>query len=210
MYYGMMFLKYHKTQPKTDEEEEEITDTQPDPLHQLILHFSHNALTECSSLEEDQLYIAYADMMAKSCDENEEEEEEEKEKTFELMCLCDQEKEMEKQKTLYQQARLHDRGAAEMVLQMISASKGRLGSMVIFTLKLGISVLNGGNITVQQKMLDYLKEKRDVGFFKSLSGLMQSCSVLDLNAFERQNKAEGLGMVTEEGSSKFHTLHTFT
>lgn len=29
-----------------------------------------------------------------------------------------------------------------------------------------------------------------------------SYSVLDLNAFERQNKAEGLGMVTEEGSSK--------
>ena len=33
---------------------------------------------------------------------------------------------MEKQKTLYQQARLHERGAAEMVLQMISASKGDL------------------------------------------------------------------------------------
>lgn len=32
---------------------------------------------------------------------------------------------MEKQKMLYQQARLHDRGAAEMVLQMIGASKGR-------------------------------------------------------------------------------------
>lgn len=31
---------------------------------------------------------------------------------------------MEKQKILYQQARLHARGAAEMVLQMISASKG--------------------------------------------------------------------------------------
>ncbi|XP_039525300.1 ryanodine receptor 3 isoform X4 [Pimephales promelas] len=182
-----------KTQPKTEEEEEEITDAQPDPLHQLILHFSHNALTERSSLDEDHLYIAYADMMAKSCAENEEEDEEEKEKTFE-------EKEMEKQKTLYQQARLHDRGAAEMVLQMISASKGRLDPMVTFTLKLGISILNGGNIVVQQRMLDYLKEKRDVGFFKSLSGLMQSCSVLDLNAFERQNKAEGLGMVTEEGS----------
>lgn len=26
--------------------------------------------------------------------------------------------------------------------------------------------------------------------------------MLDLNAFERQNKAESLGMVTEEGSSK--------
>ncbi|KAK2891680.1 hypothetical protein Q8A73_017345 [Channa argus] len=154
---------------------------------------SHNALIECSSLEEDPLYIAYADMMAKSCAEGEEEEEG-KDKTFE-------EKQMEKQKMLYQQARLHDRGAAEMVLQMISASKGRLGAMVTFTLKLGISILNGGNTLVQQKMLDYLKEKRDAGFFKSLSGLMMSCSVLDLNAFERQNKAEGLGMVTEEGSS---------
>uniref|UniRef100_A0A8C9YFV3 Ryanodine receptor 3 n=1 Tax=Sander lucioperca TaxID=283035 RepID=A0A8C9YFV3_SANLU len=154
--------------PKMEEEEEEVVRKQPDPLHQLILHFSHNALTECSG--------AYC---------------------YRLI----QEKEMEKQKMLYQQARLHDRGAAEMVLQMISASKGRLGAMVTFTLKLGISVLNGGNILVQQKMLDYLKEKRDVGFFKSLSGLMMSCSVLDLNAFERQNKAEGLGMVTEEGSS---------
>ncbi|XP_009293049.2 ryanodine receptor 3 isoform X3 [Danio rerio] len=179
-----------------EEEEEEEAEVQPDPLHQLILHFSHNALTERSFLEEDPLYIAYADMMAKSCAENEEEEEEEegKEKTFE-------EKEMEKQKILYQQARLHARGAAEMVLQMISASKGRLGPMVTGTLKLGISVLNGGNVLVQQKMLDYLKEKRDAGFFKSLSALMMSCSILDLNAFERQNKAESLGMVTEEGSS---------
>ncbi|KAI7799584.1 putative ryanodine receptor 3 [Triplophysa rosa] len=176
-----------------EEEEEEVAEVQPDPLHQLILHFSHNALTERSFLEEDPLYIAYADMMAKSCAENEEEEEEGKEKTFE-------EKEMEKQKILYQQARLHARGAAEMVLQMISASKCRLGPMVTGTLKLGISILNGGNVLVQQKMLNYLKEKRDAGFFKSLSGLMQSCSVLDLNAFERQNKAESLGMVTEEGS----------
>lgn len=103
-------------------------------------------------------------------------------------------------KTLYQQARLHERGAAEMVLQMISASKGEMSPMVVETLKLGIAILNGGNAGVQQKMLDYLKEKKDAGFFQSLSGLMQSCSVLDLNAFERQNKAEGLGMVTEEGT----------
>ena len=40
------------------------------------------------------------------------------------VCVAPQEKEMEKQKILYQQARLHARGAAEMVLQMISASKG--------------------------------------------------------------------------------------
>ncbi|XP_069065087.1 ryanodine receptor 3 isoform X1 [Pleurodeles waltl] len=176
---------------KAEEEEEEETEKKPDPLHQIILHFSRNALTERSKLEDDPLYTAYSAMMAKSCQS--EEEEEEKEKTFE-------EKEMEKQKTLYQQARLHERGAAEMVLQMISASKGEMSPMVVETLKLGIAILNGGNTVVQQKMLDYLKEKKDAGFFQSLSGLMQSCSVLDLNAFERQNKAEGLGMVTEEGT----------
>ncbi|KAJ8342366.1 hypothetical protein SKAU_G00322940 [Synaphobranchus kaupii] len=59
----------------------------------------------------------------------------------------------------------------------------------------------GGNSEVQQKMLDYLKDKKDVGFFLSLQTLMQTCSVLDLNAFERQNKAEGLGMVSEEGTN---------
>ncbi|XP_019482753.1 PREDICTED: ryanodine receptor 3 [Hipposideros armiger] len=180
--------------PKVEEEEEEETDKQPDPLHQIILHFSRNALTERSKLEDDPLYTSYSSMMAKSCQSGEDDEEEEdKEKTFE-------EKEMEKQKTLYQQARLHERGAAEMVLQMISASKGEMSPMVVETLKLGIAILNGGNAGVQQKMLDYLKEKKDAGFFQSLSGLMQSCSVLDLNAFERQNKAEGLGMVTEEGT----------
>ncbi|GAA6097331.1 ryanodine receptor 2 isoform X6 [Tachysurus ichikawai] len=167
-----------------------------DPLHQLIQLFSRTALTEKCKLEEDSLYMAYADIMAKSCHDEEEEDEEEV-KSFE-------EKEMEKQKLLYQQARLHDRGAAEMVLQTISASKGEMGPMVASTLKLGIAILNGGNSTVQQKMLDYLKDKKDVGFFQSLAGLMQSCSVLDLNAFERQNKAEGLGMVTEEGSVITH------
>ncbi|XP_004917160.1 ryanodine receptor 1 isoform X1 [Xenopus tropicalis] len=183
---------------EAEEEEEEQEEKKPDPLHQLILHFSRTALTEKSKLDEDYLYMAYADIMAKSChmeDESEEaaEDEEEVELTFE-------EKEMEKQKLLYQQSRLHNRGAAEMVLQMISACKGEPGSMVSSTLKLGISILNGGNSDVQQKMLDYLKEKREVGFFQSVQALMQTCSVLDLNAFERQNKAEGLGMVTEDGT----------
>jgi len=92
---------------------------------------------------------------------------------------------MEKQRLLYQQSRLHNRGAAEMVLQMISACKGtcsplhthtstigsvqvfflslnfpfivlhaffsgETGCMVSSTLKLGISILNGGNCEVQQ------------------------------------------------------------
>lgn len=48
-----------------------------------------------------------------------------------MYCVShEQEKEMEKQKLLYQQARLHDRGAAEMVLQTISASKGQFKSSV--------------------------------------------------------------------------------
>uniref|UniRef100_A0AAR2JWV0 Ryanodine receptor 1 n=1 Tax=Pygocentrus nattereri TaxID=42514 RepID=A0AAR2JWV0_PYGNA len=166
--------------------EEEETEAKPDPLHQLILHFSRTALTEKTKLDVDHLYMAYADIMAKVSG------------TLSILG----EKEMEKQRLLYQQSRLHDRGAAEMVLQMISACKGEPGAMVSSTLKLGISILNGGNCDVQQRMLDYLKDKKDVGFFLSLQALMQTCSVLDLNAFERQNKAEGLGMVSEEGTNE--------
>ncbi|CAB1450415.1 unnamed protein product [Pleuronectes platessa] len=181
-----------------EEEEEEETETKPDPLHQLILHFSRTALTEKTKLDLDHLYMSYADIMAKSChigEEDEGGEQEGEDAAFE-------EKEMEKQRLLYQQSRLHNRGAAEMVLQMISACKGEPGAMVSSTLKLGISILNGGNSAVQQRMLDYLKDKKDVGFFLSVQALMQTCSVLDLNAFERQNKAEGLGMVSEEGTNK--------
>ncbi|XP_072515634.1 ryanodine receptor 1 [Salminus brasiliensis] len=184
-----------------EEEEEEETETKPDPLHQLILHFSRTALTEKSKLDLDHLYMAYADIMAKSCHMGEEDEGEEEEQDGGAEEMSFEEKEMEKQRLLYQQSRLHNRGAAEMVLQMISACKGETGSMVSSTLKLGISILNGGNSEVQQKMLDYLKDKKDVGFFLSVQTLMQTCSVLDLNAFERQNKAEGLGMVSEEGTN---------
>ncbi|XP_050989248.1 ryanodine receptor 2 [Labeo rohita] len=163
-----------------------------DPLRQLINLFSQSALTERSKLAEDDLYMCYADIMAKSC-QSEEDQDEDGLKSFE-------EKEMEKQRLLYQQARLHERGAAEMVLQNLSASRGDMGPMVAATLKLGIAILNGGNTSVQQKMLDYLRLKRDVGFFHSLAGLMQSCSVLDLNAFERQIKAESLGVGAEDNS----------
>ncbi|MGH0140034.1 UNVERIFIED_CONTAM: hypothetical protein FKN15_010015 [Acipenser sinensis] len=137
-----------------------------------------------SKLDEDYLYMAYSDIMAKSCHSGEDEgeggeEEEGQEMSFE-------EKEMEKQRLLYQQARLHNRGAAEMVLQMISACKGETGSMVSSTLKLGISLLNGGNCEVQQKMLDYLKEKKEVGFFQSTQALMQTCRVIVNNYLRTQ------------------------
>ncbi|XP_051937189.1 ryanodine receptor 2 [Hippocampus zosterae] len=166
-----------------------------DPLLQLITLFSCSALTERSDLEIDWLYVSYVEIMAKSCHREDDDEERQELQSFE-------EKEMDKQKLLYQQARLHLRGVSEMVLQSISASKGTMGSMIAPTLKLGIAILSGGNAAVQQKMLDYLRAKRDVGFFQSMAGLMRSCSVLDLNAFERQNKAEGLGMATDERSEK--------
>lgn len=99
---------------------------------------------------------------------------------------------MLKQKLLHNQKRLNRRGVSEMVLLHISASKGCPSEMVMKTLELGISILRGGNIANQMAMLNHLKEKKDVGFFTSIAGLMNSCSVLDLDAFERNTKAEGM------------------
>ncbi|PNI55288.1 RYR2 isoform 3 [Pan troglodytes] len=139
-------LFHLEQKPGAEPPEEDEGTKRVDPLHQLILLFSRTALTEKCKLEEDFLYMAYADIMAKSCHDEEDDDGEEEVKSFE-------EKEMEKQKLLYQQARLHDRGAAEMVLQTISASKGETGPMVAATLKLGIAILNGGNSTVQQESI---------------------------------------------------------
>ncbi|XP_072031407.1 LOW QUALITY PROTEIN: ryanodine receptor 2-like [Amphiura filiformis] len=172
--------------------EEEVTD----PLHQLILTFSRAASLMQDGIDQDFLYMSYAEIMSKSCsgeDDDDEEEEEEMTTSFE-------EQEMEKQKLLSEQARLSDRGTAEMVLLVLSASKGVPSSMVMGSLQLGISLLKGGNVTVQQKMLDHLKDKMDVGFFTSVATLMESCSVLDLEAYERYNKAEGLGVSSGENA----------
>lgn len=98
---------------------------------------------------------------------------------------------MNKQKLLFHQARLNKRGVAEMVLLHLSAAKGCPSDMVMTTLELGIAILRGGNTDIQSAMLNHLKEKKDVGFFTSIAGLMNSCSVLDLDAFERNTKAEG-------------------
>lgn len=56
---------------------------------------------------------------------------------------------MEKQKLLFHQARLSNRGVAEMVLLHVSASKGIQSDMVMQTLQLGIAILRGGNIEIQ-------------------------------------------------------------
>lgn len=60
-----------------------------------------------------------------------------------------QEQELEKQKLLFHQARLANRGVAEMVLLHVSAARGQPSEMVMMTLKLGIAILRGGNVDVQ-------------------------------------------------------------
>ncbi|CAF3021990.1 unnamed protein product, partial [Rotaria sp. Silwood2] len=56
------------------------------------------------------------------------------------------------------------------------------------------------------RMLNYLKETKDVGCFTSLATLMANCSVLDLDTFERCIKAEVLG-VGSEGMAGEKNLH---
>ena len=56
---------------KKDEEE---TEGKPDPLTQLVTTFCRGAMTERSgALQEDLLYMSYAQIAAKSCGEEEEE-----------------------------------------------------------------------------------------------------------------------------------------
>lgn len=82
---------------------------------------------------------------------------------------------MEKQKLLYQQARLHNRGAAEMVLQTISASKGRIYPkfhrntyiLVIFkSNSIGKQILYYSEEFAEQKR-EFAEQKRE--FFRASS-----------------------------------------
>lgn len=184
--------------------EAEEVEEKPDPLSQLVLAFCRNATTEQSGgMSEDDLYMHYADIYSKSCGGADEEEEEE---GGDEEGPSIHEQEMEKQKLLFQQSRLADRGVAEMTLLYISACKGVQSPMTMNTLRLGISILKGGNVEIQKSMLKHLKEKKDVGFFTSVAALMNSCSVLDLDAFERTQKAEGLG-VGSEGTAGEKNMH---
>ncbi|CAH8503543.1 unnamed protein product [Dicrocoelium dendriticum] len=164
------------------------TSTAPDPLTQLLMALSRSAMEQAPN---DPLYLAYARIMGKSCsgedDEDEEEEEEEDGATF-------QDQEEQKLQLLSEQNRLADRGAAEMVLLQLAAARGEATPVAQSSIELGIAILLGGNISVQSRMLEYLNRKKLSGFFTTLAGLMQNCSVLDLDTFERCNKAEGLAV----------------
>ncbi len=185
-----------------------VEESTPDPLRQLITTFNIAATTEQSRTEPDVLFMQFCDSMTTSCVIVEEDEEAESPEGEEVdPSKAFQEAEMAKQKLLFEQNRLADRGAAEMALLYISASKGEKTEMLEKAIALGISLLHGGNVEVQQRMLRHLKEKKDAGFFTSLAGLMAGCTVLDLDTFERCIKAEQSGGLSPTEMAGKQNLH---
>ncbi|KAL5105243.1 Ryanodine receptor 2 [Taenia crassiceps] len=186
----------------------------PDPLRQLLTALCRTAMDQAP---DDPLYLAFARIMAKSCSGKDEDDEsggssgggggeEGSAEAGEEEGLTSQEQEEQKQRLLFEQNRLSDRGAAEMVLLELAASKGEATPVATASVELGIAILLEGNVSVQNRMLAYLAEKRLTGFFTSLAGLMQNCSVLDLDTFERCRKAEGLavGLSDMEGITNLY------
>ena len=203
---GQEVLIDHLTQTFEDSEAKKGDDEEEAPaadqLTQLMHTFCQGALVErTEDSPDDELYLSYALIMAKSCGEEEEEEEEEEGEGPSL-----QEQEIEKMRLLFNQGRLGDKGAADLVLSQISSCKGINGPMMELSLRLGISLLRGGNLDIQGNMATILKDKKDVGFFSSISALMNGCTVLNLDAFERNTKAEGLG-VGPDGPAGEKNMH---
>ena len=191
---GQEVLIDHLTQTFEDAEmkkgEEEEEEQGADQLKQLVHVINQGALAGMvGEQQEDVLYMAYANIMAVACGGEEDEDGDDEGEGPSL-----EEQEIEKMKLLFNQNRLAQRGATELVLTQITACKGAAGDMIENTLNLGIAILNGGNKDAQMEMCNYLKDKKDSGFFTSISSLINSCTVLNLDAFERNTKAEGLGV----------------
>lgn len=78
-----------------------------------------------------------------------------------------QEKEMEKQRLLYQQSRLHNRGAAEMVLQMISACKGSTRTLLSCAVTMMTQTKGRRQLHSQQQHADDLaKQNMHIALFQ--------------------------------------------
>ncbi|VDO61854.1 unnamed protein product [Heligmosomoides polygyrus] len=170
------------------------SDTTPDALKQLIRCFQRAATSEESQaapIHDDSLYIRFAEVMSQSIHIEEEDGDDGEDE------IDQAQKEEQSQALRAEQGILADRGAAIMCLMYLSASNGEPNDMVARTLELGIHLLSGGNVDIQRMLIEYLQLKKDVRFFTSMAGLMNKCSVLNLEMFERQIKAEGLGMGAE-------------
>ncbi|KJH53393.1 EF hand [Dictyocaulus viviparus] len=146
-------------------------------------------------------YIRFADVMSKSIHIEEEDGDDGEDEVDQAQ------KEEQSQALRAEQGVLADRGAAIMCLMYLSASNGEPNDMVARTLELGIHLLSGGNVDIQRMLIEYLQLKKDVRFFTSMSGLMNKCSVLNLEMFERQIKAEGLGMGADLASGGNQNLN---
>lgn len=83
---------------------------------------------------------------------------------------------MEKQKLLYQQARLHNRGAAEMVLQTISASKGRISPTFHFY-TLNIFIFKSNSIG---KQISFMRLFMKIESYKSVFKTFKECITFSL------------------------------
>lgn len=83
----------HKKQTFEDAEkrkrEDEIVVRKADPLSQLVITFCRGAMTERSgALQEDPLYMAYAQIVAKSCGEEREDDEAGEGESSIHVCIC--------------------------------------------------------------------------------------------------------------------------
>ena len=95
-------MTFEDSETKTeDEDAEEAT---ADQLQQLVHTFCQGAMVERSAdAADDELYMSYANIMAKSCGEEEEEGGDEEEEGAEAPSL--QEQEIEKMRLLFNQVR---------------------------------------------------------------------------------------------------------
>ncbi|PIO64936.1 EF hand, partial [Teladorsagia circumcincta] len=187
------------------ESESRDSESPPDPLKQLIRCFQRAATSEESQaapIHDDNLYIRFADVMSQSIHIEEEDGDDGDDAEIDQA-----QKEEQSQALRAEQGVLADRGAAIMCLMYLSASNGEPNDMVARTLELGIHLLSGGNVDIQRMLIEYLQLKKDVRFFTSMAGLMSKCSVLNLEMFERQIKAEGLGMGAELASGGNQNLN---
>ncbi|EDV29875.1 uncharacterized protein TRIADDRAFT_52741 [Trichoplax adhaerens] len=178
-----------------------------DPLSQLVLTICRDASNHEGDFNADsELYKIYADIMSESCikfseEDDDDDVEDGSASTFE-------ESERAKRRLDQQQSRLAERNAAQMVLILLTESNGVVSPTILSILRLGISLLRGGNQNVQEIMLKYLQSTRNVNFFTSLAKLTTSCSVLDLDTYERSAKAEilGLGFSDVAAGSAIHNI----
>ena len=111
-------MTFEENEMKKSEPEEEAAEA--DPVTQLVHMFSQSVMEKSDELPEDELYMMYCDIMAKSCGGGEEEGGEEEE--GEGPSLAEQE--IENMKLEFNQGRLAERGVAEMVLNNININPG--------------------------------------------------------------------------------------